>query len=104
MALSDEDLLAFDHAGMADSTPEKALRLLDEQPELYRNHLVQARFLDGWALRMFDVKPEMTEDRFKGWQLALENVAAYLRQGYFLPGGYFYTQEQERSHKDLPGL
>ncbi len=104
MTLSDDDLLAFDHAGMADSTPEQALRLLREQPELYRNHLVQARTLDGWAERMFDVKDQMDEERFRGWQDALENVAAFLRQGYFLPGGSFYEQEQKDTHKDLPGL
>ena len=34
----------------------------------------------------------MDEKEVRGWVNALQNVAAFLRQGYYLPGGIHFEQ------------
>ena len=58
-----------------------------------------ALYLDRWADRLQDpespasreLSRELDEKEIRGWVNALQNVAALLRQGDFLPDGSCYT-------------
>ena len=91
---SDEELLDFDKSRLADWDGKRAAEALEQMPELYRNHLTVAKWIDYWRE---DVE-EQTEsgislrgDEFhKGMVQALRDIAAHLRQTDLLPTGILY--------------
>ena len=94
MALSDEDLLEFNHLRLhmeGDVTPRK---LLNEHGEVYRAQLVAARWLADLA-NGFDVEaPGLRQDDgfMRGQAVAYRDVVKYLLQGNFLPGSRAYDE------------
>lgn len=50
--------------------------------------------MDAWTERLQDrnspAAQALDEHELRGWVNALQNVAAFLRQGYYLPGGPHY--------------
>ncbi|MET9801579.1 hypothetical protein [Streptomyces sp. NPDC006368] len=87
MRHSDEELLNFDTSALEDWDQDRARSALDgEDGALYRNHLEMALQLDRWA----DAESRRTDTdaRYRaGYTQALEDMAAFLRQTYYLPGG-----------------
>jgi hypothetical protein len=74
---------------------------------VYRAQLVAARWLDGYRRRRLSDKSQpwgRSEDYERGWDEAMRDVVAHLRQGDFLPAGILYRDEIEgrTSHPDLP--
>jgi hypothetical protein len=92
MALSDDQLLDFD-AGVYASYDEAKARdaLAGEHGDSYRAQLVAARWIEGWRRRTLAEEPTGSEDWVKGWDEALSEVVAHLRQGDLIPGGILYT-------------
>jgi hypothetical protein len=84
--MTDDDLLDFDKDQLADWDEVRAQRLLAEQPAIYRNHLTIAKWIDDWRDRM---RPEdfSSTDFQVGFVRAIEEIAAFLRQGDLAPGG-----------------
>jgi hypothetical protein len=82
---SDDELLAFDTSGLEDWDEDRARADLGgRHGALYRNHLRVASHLDAWAQaesRRTDVDPHYRT----GYAQALRDMAAFLRQGYYLP-------------------
>ncbi|GAA2459795.1 hypothetical protein [Streptomyces glaucus] len=81
----DEDLLDFDTSGLEDWDGERARAALDgKDGDLYRNHLHIALHLDRWAAA--ESGRTDTDARYTaGYVQALEDMAAFLRQTYYLP-------------------
>nr|WP_205615452.1 hypothetical protein [Streptomyces harenosi] len=75
----------FDTSDLEDWDEERARTALDGvQGPLYRNHLRMAVKLDEWAAA--ERRRTDTDARYKaGYVQALEDMAAFLRQTYFLP-------------------
>jgi hypothetical protein len=92
MALTDDQLLDFD-AGRYASYDEGRARetLAGENGDAYRAQLVAARWIEGWRRRTLGQEPAGSEDWIKGWDEALSEVVAHLRQGDLIPGGILYT-------------
>jgi len=94
MALSDDQLLDFD-AGMYASYDEAQARetLAGEHADAYRAQLVAARWVEGWRQRTLAEDPAggRSVDWVRGWDDALREVVAHLRQGDLIPGGILYT-------------
>lgn len=94
MALSDDDLLDFDHSRLADFELDRARRTLAEKGDVFRAQLVAARWIDGWRERVLESPPMGDNEDFRaGWDSALREVIAHLRQGDFVPGGVLYDEE-----------
>jgi hypothetical protein len=96
MALSDDELLDFDHTHLElfEAAPRTLLRLHGDS---YRHQLVMARWLDGYRKRRgaHMANGPIADELFDaGVQEALRDIAAHLRQGDFLPGGRLYEHEQ----------
>lgn len=87
---TDEELLDFDTGLMANWEPERAAQLLAEQHDLYRNHLIVARWVCGWADRMEEDEELGSPEQRSSFVLALREVAAHMRQGDLVPGGILY--------------
>lgn len=78
----------FDVDRLADYRPERIDSVLDEQPELYVNHLTIAKSIEGWAERLLDRSSASSDEQFdKGYAQALREVAAHLRQADYVRGG-----------------
>lgn len=90
MTLNDDDLLDFDYKVLAN--PRAGRVLLEQHGDPYRYQLVIARHLDGWADRNEKGFPGTDKQFTDGFALALQEVAAHLRQGDYLPGGILYDQ------------
>jgi hypothetical protein len=92
MALSDDQLLDFD-AGKYASYDEAKARdtLAGENGDAYRAQLVAARWVEGWRQRTLAEEPAGSEDWVRGWDEALREVVAHLRQGDLVTGGILYT-------------
>jgi hypothetical protein len=95
MALSDDQLLDFD-AGQYASYDEGKARdtLTGRHGDAYRAQLVAARWIEGWRQRTLAEDPVAAgraEDWVRGWDDALREVVAHLRQGDLIPGGILYT-------------
>ncbi|MGW7073687.1 hypothetical protein ACWGII_39755 [Streptomyces sp. NPDC054855] len=91
MRHSDQELLDFDKTALADWDEGRSQAALEgEDAALYRNHLHIAMHLDQWAGREQERgKGSSDEERHSaGYVRALEDVAAFLRQAYYLPEGY----------------
>ncbi|MFF7857031.1 hypothetical protein [Streptomyces sp. NPDC007904] len=87
MRQPDEDPLDFDTGALEDWDEARARKALSgRHGRLYRNHLHVAMKLDQWASaegRRTDI-----DARYKaGYVQALGDVAAFLRQTYYLPEG-----------------
>ena len=82
----DDVLLDFDPSNYDHWDSDLANRLLVEQPELYRNHLAIARWIQGWADRMEQHPVESRKARDEGFVAALREVMTHLRQGDLVPG------------------
>jgi hypothetical protein len=100
MALDDNELLNFDASGLAMADAGDARRLLREHGDVFRAQLVAARWLEGYrGRRLADSSITQTagwEHHEAGWDEAMRDVIAHLRQGDFLPGGTLYEDEQSR--------
>ncbi len=83
----DEELLNFDTSTLEDWNQEHARAALNGQDgALYRNHLHIAQHLDRWATA--ESQRTDTDARYKaGYVQALADMAAFLRQTYYLPEG-----------------
>jgi hypothetical protein len=90
MALDDERLLDFDAGNMAHYDPKQAAQDLVAHGDLFRNHLLIARWIDNWIHGMRGMSAASTgQEQF---ERALREVAAHLRQGDLLPGGVLYDE------------
>jgi hypothetical protein len=95
MPLTDDQLLDFDAARYASYDEAKARETLaGEHGDAYRAQLVAARWIDGWRLRTLAEDQAgaagRSEDWVQGWDEALSEVVAHLRQGDLIPGGILY--------------
>lgn len=91
MPLSDDELLNFDHSTIPMFDPVRAEQLLYEHRDAYRPQLVAARFLTDWADRGHE-EHGRDERWAAGWDFAMRDIAAHLRQGDFLPGGFWHDE------------
>ena len=83
---TDDELLAFDYQPIAE--PRSARELLEQHGDRFRFQLVIALHLDGWARRADERRDANPKPEFNdGFVRALEEVAAHIRQGNYLPGG-----------------
>ncbi|KMS80408.1 hypothetical protein ACH49_07685 [Streptomyces leeuwenhoekii] len=87
MRQPDEDWLDFDTSALEDWDDERARTALHGvHGPLYRNHLRIAAELDQWAAA--EARRTDADAGYKaGYVQALEDMAAFLRQTYFLPEG-----------------
>ncbi|MDQ0578684.1 hypothetical protein [Streptomyces rishiriensis] len=87
MQQRDEELLNFDTSTLEDWDPARVRTALDgKDGALYRNHLHIALLLDQWATA--ESRRTDTDARYKaGYVQALADMAAFLRQTYYLPEG-----------------
>jgi hypothetical protein len=98
--LTDTELLAFKMDALSGDRPGDARRLLYEHGETFRAQLVAARWLEGYLERRKVSKDDTAwprrsnDERDAGFEEAIRDVVAHLRQGDFLPGGRFYEDEQ----------
>ncbi|MEU7423781.1 hypothetical protein [Streptomyces sp. NPDC040750] len=87
MPQTDDELLAFDTGDLEDWEEDRARAALGgRHGALYRNHLLIAWHLDSWAEaegRRTDVDAHYKA----GYRQALLDMAAFLRQTYYLPRG-----------------
>lgn len=99
MALTDEQLLDFDHDRLAHFELDKAQQALSEQRDAYRPQLVLACWIDGWRERMAAHEKSPTGSNEEGWidgfDYAARELAANLRQGDFLPGGVLHDETDD---------
>jgi len=88
-SLNDQELVAFDSDRLTHyEDGDAASRLDGPHADVYRSHLVVALWLDGWRERVMDDQlRRLREVDDDGFEHALREVAAHLRQGDFLPGG-----------------
>lgn len=71
---------------------EEAHANLKKYGDAFRYQLVAALHVDEWAQKLGDPDdplPNMHPVEIRGWVNALQNVAAMLRQGNYLPGAAF---------------
>jgi hypothetical protein len=91
VALTDRDLLRFDGSRLHDYDPAEAEETLREQGDVFRAQLVAARWIEGWRERYMAAGWSGRSDEWKaGWDDALRDVVAHLRQGDLVPGGKLY--------------
>jgi hypothetical protein len=93
MPLTDNELFDFDHGRLADFNADEARKRLAEDDGSYRAQLVAARWIEGWRQRAAeDEMPTQSEDWRNGFDSALREVTAHLRQGDLIPGGILYDE------------
>ena len=86
--LSDAQLVDLNANLMADYDNEGAHADLEKYGDAFRFQLVAALQLSEWAEKLeADPIPDMDPTEMRGWVDALQEVAALLRQGHYLPGG-----------------
>jgi hypothetical protein len=89
--LTDPELLDFNAALMADYDEERAHENLERYGDVFRYQLLMALDISQWAESLADprgpTRNAMDARQMLGWVDALQNVAACLRQGDYLPGG-----------------
>jgi hypothetical protein len=81
--------LNFDTSNLSSFDLEAAEQLLQEQPELYKNHLLIASYLEQYAGRIRDTASSLPGSRElnEGYADGMTDIAAHLRQGDFVEGG-----------------
>ena len=100
MSLTDEELFGFDHKRLAHFKRREAQDLLDgEHGDAYRTQLVAALWIDGWRERMEEREESptghiggRTNEWYEGFEYAMREIAAHLRQGDLIPGGVLYDE------------
>jgi hypothetical protein len=93
--MDDDQLLDFDrgrHATWDEEQEQRTRRLLVEQPDLYRNHLAIAKWIDRWRERMTR-QAALSGEWAAGFDQGVGDIAAHLRQGDLVPGGDLLRQE-----------
>ena len=96
--LSDDALLDFDAKRLAQFSTKDARAWLDDptRREVYRAQLVAAQWVDGWRQRMNErtsLLAHHSDDWHEGFDEALRDVVAHLRQGDLMPGGVLHDEE-----------
>jgi hypothetical protein len=100
--LDDNALLDFQTSNLYGAEPGDPRRLLHEHGDLYRVHLVAARWFEGWLERRRGDGAKAipgarhSDEHEAGFEEAIRDVVAHLRQGDLLPGGLLYRDEVER--------
>jgi hypothetical protein len=93
MPLTDEELLDFDHSRLAHFDLAAAKGQLAEDDGVFRAQLVAARWIEGWRNRMAeDELSPRSSDWQDGFDSALREVTAHLRQGDLIPGGVLHDE------------
>jgi hypothetical protein len=96
MPLSDAQLFDFNAALLADYDDAKAHGDLEKYGDAFRFQLIAALHLDRCVDRLQDPESaasrELDEKELRAWVTALQSVAAFLRQGYYLPDGANYEE------------
>jgi hypothetical protein len=93
MSLTDDDLFDFDHARLVHFDLESARRQLAENGGTFRAQLVAALWIEGWRQRAAgDELPTQSDDWREGFDTALREVAAHIRQGDLIPGGVLHDE------------
>lgn len=93
VSLTDEDLFDFDQGRLAHFDLESAEGKLAEHGNAFRAQLVAARWIEGWRERMQEDEGSLqSEDWRDGFDSALREVAAHLRQGDLIPGGVLHDE------------
>jgi len=95
VALTDNDLLDFDASRLWMTEASDVRRLLMKHGDVFRAQLVAARWLEGYRQRRLADTNDWPPEHEEGWDEAMRDVIAHLRQGDFLPGGVFYEDEQK---------
>jgi hypothetical protein len=90
MALRDEDLFDFNPDRIEEFDPARARQLLSEHGDVYRGHLAVAKILDIHRDRAAEDDTPKGGDWHEGYIFAVEDIAAHLRKGDYLPGADFY--------------
>jgi hypothetical protein len=99
--LSDDELLDFDVGGLDTAGGEYDGRaLLAQHGDVFRSHLLLARWLDGWCQRVCEPPFQMDPKQVYYLTNTLLDLVAFLRLGKFLPGGTFYEDEIRREPED----
>lgn len=97
--LSDDELLDFDSRRYSDYRRSDARRALREHGDTYRAQLVAAHMLAGYRERRLDHNKQpplgFSQEYMDGWDEAMRDVIAHLRQGDFLPGSGWFEDEVE---------
>lgn len=86
---SDVQLFDFETSQLADWDDERAQEALRDHPDVYRSHLLIARWAEGWADRLVE-SPD--DEDYGDYVAALMEVAAHLRQADFVPGGALFDE------------
>ena len=98
--LTDNHLLAFNVSPVPGTAPADAHRLLHEHGEVFRAQLIAAHWLESYLKSRKTSKDETAwprrsnDERDAGYEAAVRDIVAHLRQGDFLPGGSLYEEEQ----------
>jgi hypothetical protein len=96
MHLSDEELFDFDHGRLAHFDLHAAEDILRSKGNIYRAQLVPARWIEGWRERVAaDDFPSHNGDWQDGWDTALREVTAHLRQGDLIPDGVLHDETDD---------
>jgi hypothetical protein len=94
MALTDEELFDFDRKRLDGYQEKWVNEVLETMPDLYRNHLTVAKWIDHWREGLEEAATSPTaggfEDHYKGMVEVLLEIAAHLRQADLVPGGILY--------------
>ncbi|OMC28876.1 hypothetical protein [Mycobacterium colombiense] len=88
------DIFDFDAEDLATYDQSDIDKILVEQPGLYINHLRIARSIDGWASRLEERGGGINADFQRGYQQALREIAAHLRQGDYVEGGAMIINQE----------
>lgn len=86
------DIFHFDAEDLATYDQSAIDKILIEQAALYINHLRIARHVANWASRL-DKSGAVNEDFQRGYQQALREIAAHLRQGDYVEGGRLIIEQ-----------
>lgn len=85
-AFTDDELLEFDRARVAHLDEDAIRSLLVEQPQLFRDHLAIAKWIDHWSERM-EADPSLSDEYHEGFVAGIREIAKHLRLGDLVPGG-----------------
>ena len=93
MPLTDDELFEFDHSRLVHFDLANARGQLAEHGDTFRAQLVAAHWIEGWRERVAaDELPTQSEDWREGFDTALREVTAHLRQGDLIPGGVMHDE------------
>jgi hypothetical protein len=95
-----ERLLDFDAERLSDFDEARARQTLNgPDGGVYRNHLLIALWIEQWRIRVSkNIDDYVIDGGFDGFDYALREVAAHLRQGDFVPGGELHDMALNEAH------